>query len=205
MFMKSFWGIGLLIIVGAAFLLTPETSEAQRRGGGRRGGDGWNERREWTGDRYGGVWGYGYGLGYGTSGYYWPGYYGSGYYVTPDFTYQSYQSNYGNDPRGLSAPISDPNSASFAVRLPDPNAEIWFDNHKTQQRGTLRQYRSGSLEPNHDYTFHIRARWMDNDGRLIDQSRDVSARAGQEITVDFTAPIRERIPTAPNPGQFDPQ
>jgi hypothetical protein len=67
MFMKSFWGIGLLIIVGATFLLTPETSEAQRRGGGRRG-DGWNERREWRRDRYGGVWGYGYGLGYGTPG-----------------------------------------------------------------------------------------------------------------------------------------
>jgi uncharacterized protein (TIGR03000 family) len=213
MFKKSFWSSALVGIVGATLLLTPEASEAQRRGGGRRGGDGGrNERsewgREWNGGPRWGTWGYGYGLGYGNFGYYYPGYYDSGYYVTPGFTDtvpQGYQSNYFNDPRYQSAPVSDPNTAGFVVRLPDPNAEIWFENHKTQQRGTLRQYTSGSLDPNHDYTFHIRARWMDNDGRPIDQSRDVNARAGQQITVDFTAPPRERIPTTPNRGQFDPQ
>src|SRR5579862_1253024 len=80
---------------------------------------------------------------------------------------------------------TNPMAAGFLVRVPDANTEIFFENQKTQQKGLLRQFISGSLDPNYDYTFHIRARWTDN-GRAVDQSRDIVSRAGQQTVVDFT-------------------
>jgi uncharacterized protein (TIGR03000 family) len=95
-----------------------------------------------------------------------------------------------------------PNDAGFIVRVPDSNAEVWFQDYKTQQRGTVRQYESDNLDPNQTYTFKIRARWMQN-GQQIDQTRQVQGRAGQNVMVDFTAQPRKQIPTNPrsnNPG-----
>jgi uncharacterized protein (TIGR03000 family) len=88
------------------------------------------------------------------------------------------------------------------VRVSDANAEVWFQDYKTQQRGTVRQYESDNLDPNQTYTFKIRARWMQN-GQQIDQTRQVQGRAGQNVMVDFTAQPRKQIPTNPrsnNPG-----
>jgi uncharacterized protein (TIGR03000 family) len=91
--------------------------------------------------------------------------------------------------------LSDPRSAGFTLRLPDANTEVWFENRKTQQRGILRQYVSGSLDPNSSYTFRIRARWVDDNGRPAEQTRNIDARAGQQVNVDFTTPASERVPT----------
>jgi uncharacterized protein (TIGR03000 family) len=188
----NLWATAVATLVGAITLFAPETSEAQWRvNGARRGVERWREGgRGW----YTNPW---YGWGYGNPGYYYSGdyypRYEAGVYVTPDFSPapQGYQSNYFDDA------TFDATSTSFVVRVPDPNAEIWFENRRTQQRGTLRQYTSGNLDPNHEYTFHIRARWIDN-GQQVEQSRDVNARAGQQINVDFSVPIRERIPTNPD-------
>jgi uncharacterized protein (TIGR03000 family) len=89
--------------------------------------------------------------------------------------------------------LSNPNDAGFIVRVPDANAEVWFQDHKTQQGGTVRRYESDNLDPNQTYTFHIRARWMQN-GQQMDQTRDVQARAGQNMTVDFTNQASEQVP-----------
>jgi uncharacterized protein (TIGR03000 family) len=195
MFKLNLWTGAGAALISAILLLTPATSEAQWRGA-RRGGEQWG-RGGYTAPRsYGYVWSYG-NPGYYYSGNYYPRY-EAGVYVTPDFstTPQAYQSNYFDDPAYQSP--SNPNSAGFLVRVPDPNAEVWFNNHRTQQRGNVRQFTSGSLDPNHDYTFQVRARWTDNSGQQVDQSRDVTFRAGQQISVDFAAPGRERILT--NPG-----
>ena len=58
----------------------------------------------------------------------------------------------------------------FTVRVPDPNAEVWFQNYRTQQNGTVRQFQSQALDPNSTYTFQVRARWMQN-GQMMDQTR----------------------------------
>jgi uncharacterized protein (TIGR03000 family) len=86
-----------------------------------------------------------------------------------------------------------PNVAGFTVRVPDPNAEVWFQNYRTQQVGAVRQFQSESLDPSSNYTFQVRARWMQN-GQMMDQTRQVSARAGQSYLVDFTS---EAVPAAP--------
>jgi uncharacterized protein (TIGR03000 family) len=97
--------------------------------------------------------------------------------------------------------VSNPNDAGFIVRLPDANAEVWFQDHKTQQGGTVRQFESESLDPNRTYTFQVRARWT-KDGQPMDQTRQVQARAGQTVTVDFTT---EQAPSnTPNQQQLPP-
>ena len=100
--------------------------------------------------------------------------------------------------------LGNPNDAGFIVRVPDPNAEIWFQDYKTQQGGMVRHFESESLDPNHTYQFQVRARWTQN-GQQFDQTRTVNARAGQNLTVDFTnspnqqnQPIQnQQIPTSP--------
>jgi uncharacterized protein (TIGR03000 family) len=77
----------------------------------------------------------------------------------------------------------------FLVRLPDANAEVWFQDYKTQQRGTLRYYESGRLDPKLSYTFQVRARWLEK-GQQMDETRLVQARAGQTVTLDFSAALR---------------
>jgi uncharacterized protein (TIGR03000 family) len=85
--------------------------------------------------------------------------------------------------------LADPADAGFIVHLPDPNAEVWFQDYKTQQRGTLRYYESGRLDPKLSYTFQVRARWLEN-GQQMDETRQVQARAGQTVTVGFAAALR---------------
>jgi uncharacterized protein (TIGR03000 family) len=112
-------------------------------------------------------------------------YNGAGYQaVTPDASQQPPDAN------------ADPNKAGFIIRVPDPNAEIWFQNYKTQQKGVVREYESGALKPDQTYTFHLKARWTHN-GQPVEAVRDVQARAGQNLNVVFTPPVREQIP-APN-------
>jgi uncharacterized protein (TIGR03000 family) len=81
--------------------------------------------------------------------------------------------------------LSNPLVAGFVVRLNDPSAEIWFENQKSKQQGTVRQYVSANLDPNYIYTFHIRARWTEN-GQQVEKTRNVDARSGQQVVVDFT-------------------
>jgi uncharacterized protein (TIGR03000 family) len=89
--------------------------------------------------------------------------------------------------------LIDTKAAGFVLRLPDANAEVWFENQKTKQQGRLREYVSGSLDPNSVYTFHIRARWTEN-GRPVEQARNIDARAGQQVVVDFNAPDQAKSP-----------
>jgi uncharacterized protein (TIGR03000 family) len=150
-------GATLAAIAGAVLLLTPLASQAQRRGGWSWGGQGYDP------------WGY---YNRGTSGF-----------TGGTVTQPSYQANF---PAERLTP-ADGKAAGFVVRLPDPNAQVWFDNYATKQQGNVRGYVSDNLEPNRTYSYHVRARWMDN-GRPVEQTRDVTVRAGQQVSVDFTTP-----------------
>jgi len=153
---------------------------------------------------YGGYWNPGY---YGNYGYGYPDYYGTNAYVTPAIyadVPQGYQASYPPvaiqgayspappDQGNAEAPPADPNVAVFVVRVPDPNAEVWFQDQKTQQQGTVREYETEALDPNKSYTFKLRARWMQN-GRPVEATREIQARPGQIANVVFTPPSRERV------------
>jgi uncharacterized protein (TIGR03000 family) len=128
-----------------------------------------------------------------------PGY--DSYYATPPMSYEQQPSAVlvpqTNDYDGFeSGSFTNPEQANLTtvdvtVRVPDPNAEIWFDNYQTHERGLVRQFQSEGLQPGETYTFHIRARWVEN-GQLVERHRDVPARAGQLLSVDFnSAGIRD--------------
>jgi uncharacterized protein (TIGR03000 family) len=196
-------GFVVVVLTGASLLLLPQTSDAQRRGGGGRAGA--------AGGYAGGYRSYGYtpyrrafggygGYGYGYSGY---GYANSGF-SNPGITYPTQP--YANDgstgayesfyPPQTSQPD---NTVHVRVRVPAQDAEVWFQDARTDQRGTVREFESPELTPGFNYSYHIRARWMDN-GKVRDQTRAVTVRAGQSVSVDFNTPDTAAA-TTDNPRQ----
>ena len=47
-------------------------------------------------------------------------------------------------------------------------------------------FQSPPMEPGGDYRYVVTARWMEN-GKMVEQERDVPVKAGQEVTVDFNS------------------
>ena len=133
-------------------------------------------------------------------------YYASGYY---------YSNGVAQVPSVESRPsfYFDPNQPSPAmirILVPNPEAEIWFDNAPTSQRGMERMFSSPVLEPG-KYKYTIKARWMES-GRPVEQERNVEVRPGGEpITVDFRVNAPESLPNPkgslpkplPNPSPKD--
>jgi uncharacterized protein (TIGR03000 family) len=79
-----------------------------------------------------------------------------------------------------------PDAVLIKVKVPR-EAEIWFGRFKTTQAGPERRFITPPLEPNRDFSYEVHARWMEGD-RPVDQTRKVTVHAGDELTVDFTAP-----------------
>lgn len=208
------WFIGVALLAAAGIALLPERSDAQYRYraniGGRNAGVSYGNVPYYYGNR---PYGYGYGYDYyrpygyygpyntrsswwGTPGYFYssPGY----YYTRPTYTYDWYpaqyaQSGYSNTQGYQSyypaAGTPAGNTARVEVRVPSPDAQVWFDGTPTQQRGTVRTYESPELNPGRTYTYQIRARWTEG-GETRDQTRTVQVQLGQQVSVDFTRPER---------------
>ena len=75
-------------------------------------------------------------------------------------------------------------SVFIDVSIP-ANAEISFDGAKTVQKGSRRSFVSPPLKPGSEYTYEIKAQWMEN-GREITRSRKIPVRAGERLAVDLT-------------------
>jgi len=117
-------------------------------------------------------------------------YYGSNYYSTPSYySSPSYyvdpapstivQQSYYSAP-AYSAPSSQ--NAMMTILVPDPNAELWFNDVATSQRGTTRTFQTPTIDQ--PGTYVLRARWNQN-GQFVDQTRRVDVQPGQSLTVDF--------------------
>jgi uncharacterized protein (TIGR03000 family) len=156
--------------------------------------------------------GYGYGYpGYAYSGYYsYPAYsYGTFDYGTPAYSYpstgyyteqpamvqQPNVTDYSSAYNGFnSQPAQDANTAQIDVRVP-ANAQVWFDGATTRQTGSFREFISPPLQPNQEYTYTIRARWMQN-GQPVDQTRSIQVAANERRSVNFLAPNNNALPPA---------
>jgi uncharacterized protein (TIGR03000 family) len=107
---------------------------------------------------------------------------------------RSYQSSYGYsslparsaDYRSPYAIVgyADGSKARIQVRVPDSDAEVWFEGAKRTDTGTVRTYTTPSLTPGAKYAYTIRARWREGD-RTVERTTDVYFKAGQEAVVDF--------------------
>jgi uncharacterized protein (TIGR03000 family) len=170
----------------------------QHSGGGAWHGGGvtWHGGgREW----HGGEWNRGgsrffLGLGYPYYGYgYWPwwyrypGYsvYGYSYDYLPG--YYSYQSAYPVPEANYeTAPVEDAARVTAVVQVPAPDAQLWVEGQEMGTRGSSRVFVSPPLEEGR-YSYTFEARWQEN-GRNMDEKRQVSVHPGDRITVDFTRP-----------------
>ena len=197
------------LLVGSFLVASSGDASAQWRGGNRGGG----------GYRMGSSV-YGYGQGYGQSYYgnsntwsypqsfgntqwsygytprsygYTP-YYGNGYsnsyYTTPSY------STVGQPATMMQAQYSELSTARQAllsVWVPSADAQVWISGTEMTTRGTERTFAIPPLESGMNYTYTVKARWM-AEGRAIEQTRNVSVRAGQQSSVDFRQPDSETEP-----------
>jgi uncharacterized protein (TIGR03000 family) len=169
------------------------------------------------GGRFGG-WGrrgWGYGLGYGYP-YSYGGYavypydysdysaypYDYGGYSVPDYNsldaepyvtapasgyYYNSSPAYGYITPSVPQTATTDTTAHIDVRVP-ASAEVWVEGAKTKQAGELRHFVSPPLTPGQDFVYDIRARWTDDNGKVVDQTRHVPVRAGSQVMENFTAP-----------------
>jgi uncharacterized protein (TIGR03000 family) len=153
--------------------------------------------------------GFGIGIGfYPGWGWGWPGYgWGNGYYG-PWYDYPPYYGSYGNGYRAASdhydyqpEPSGSANKSStaqplsanvVALRIFLPaDAQVWIQGAATRQQGRVRIFESPELTPGVEYTYDIRAQWIEG-GRQVEKTRHVTVHPGDRLTVIFTQ--------APGPG-----
>jgi uncharacterized protein (TIGR03000 family) len=116
------------------------------------------------------------------------GYTTNNYYATPQYLVEpstyAYSSSAPATQSYYSGPATSMRPVTVTVFVPAPDAQVWFDNKLTQQQGTERVFQSAPLEAGATYTYAVKARWTEN-GRPIEQERQVNVQAGQSVTVDF--------------------
>jgi uncharacterized protein (TIGR03000 family) len=169
---------------------------------GRYGGYGW--------DGYGGYGygGYGYGSRFYDRGWYgstWPrsSYYYSSpgyssyypsttYYSSPAVTYSYPSTTYYESAPATTYSESAPAAASSSrdtahirVHVPEPTAQLWVNDSPTQQRGTDRVFETPPLRDDRTNTYEIRAKWQDEGGRTMEQTRTVRVQPGEREVVSF--------------------
>ncbi|HEX5270469.1 MAG TPA: TIGR03000 domain-containing protein [Gemmataceae bacterium] len=113
-----------------------------------------------------------YGIGNGTYKIYYPTPNASGryYYLTPK--------------AGIAV---EDTTAIIEVKLPDSSADVWFESFRTARDGPTRIFRSPALVVGRSYTYHVVALWGEGN-TATKQERRIPVRAGDRLTIDFTAP-----------------
>jgi len=207
--------VGTVVLLGAAvLLLAPATSSAQVRFGRFGGYSGGYSGYSPGYSMYGySPYGSGYSSGVYYPGYspYYPGYSNYGAWSYPNYSYPNYSArdyysapgmSYSNWPAyssdtssysyGAPASTTVRDTAQLNVRLPDPNAEVWVEGKRTEQRGTQREFVSPPLNPDKNYTYEVRARWTEN-GQERERTKTVAVRANSTATIDFTTATNSRV------------
>jgi uncharacterized protein (TIGR03000 family) len=74
----------------------------------------------------------------------------------------------------------------LTVRVPE-NAEVWINGTKMTRTGTEREFASPPLTSGKDYSYDVRARWVE-DGREVERTRKITFHAGERRNIDFQSP-----------------
>jgi uncharacterized protein (TIGR03000 family) len=74
------------------------------------------------------------------------------------------------------------------------SARVWFDDEKTVQTGSSREFISPPLSTGTEYSYAIRAEWTDN-GQKVESARRIRIHAGDRVSLDMTKPtLAGRMP-----------
>jgi uncharacterized protein (TIGR03000 family) len=86
------------------------------------------------------------------------------------------------------------NTRAFVQIRVAPDAQVFFDDQATQQKGPDRMFVTPPLQdndPNHPYQYKIRARWTEN-GQSREETRTVRLTPGRTANVDFFTQANEQ-------------
>jgi uncharacterized protein (TIGR03000 family) len=83
-----------------------------------------------------------------------------------------------------SAPFLPPAPAMVTVVVP-PDAKVFFDGRPTTQGGSERLFQTPVLPYGRRFSYQVTARWNEN-GKSIEQTREIQVSAGAGVRVDFT-------------------
>jgi uncharacterized protein (TIGR03000 family) len=213
--MKKIIGAGAIACLLAMSLLAAP-AHAQRWGRfGMRGGTVYGSSYYYPSDNYGGYTvGPAYYTPFAASNYGWgpvvTGYtygdtlnYGINSYVSPaawDTTNPQYSSAAQNQNtyRSMYSPANV--DARIRVAVPDANAQVFFDDSPTRQTGLERFFYSPPLDTTKNYSYTVRATWMEN-GKEVSRTKDVKVQSGRTSIVDFRATGDSTEPNIPNPRE----
>jgi uncharacterized protein (TIGR03000 family) len=81
--------------------------------------------------------------------------------------------------------VNNPDTVLVEVRVPTDDSEVTVEGKVMVRQGTVRRYVSPSLVSGARYVYEVRASWVENEVE-INETRRISVRAGQRVTVDFT-------------------
>jgi uncharacterized protein (TIGR03000 family) len=97
-------------------------------------------------------------------------------------------SYYSEDYSGPRGPASEPSKVAYIrVRVP-ANAELWINNEKRTQTGTVREFKTPALDPDAVYVYHVKARWTEDGGINVEKTLRVRTISGTRVTVNFVRP-----------------
>ena len=78
-----------------------------------------------------------------------------------------------------------PRSAAV-IRLNVPaNAEVFLSGEKTKQRGESRSYVTPPLEAGRKYAYHIKVRWTDAAGKIVEREERTPVHPDDRLHFDF--------------------
>jgi len=84
------------------------------------------------------------------------------------------------------------NTATIEVSVP-PDANIWFDDFPTQQKGSERSFESPPLTPGKTYSYVITAQWRGPDDKDVVRKQRVSVRANESSSVELVPRAALRV------------
>ncbi len=77
------------------------------------------------------------------------------------------------------------NQVALDIRVPS-NAQVWVNETKISQTGTMRTYTRENLTAGQTYSYKVKAEWTPKGGSMESHTRTVEVRPGERKTVDFT-------------------
>jgi uncharacterized protein (TIGR03000 family) len=83
------------------------------------------------------------------------------------------------------APATNTNTAKLSLQVP-VNAEVYLNDKKTEETGTLRVYESPQLTGGKQYKFDVRIVWTEN-GKQVEEKRQLTMSANESRTLIFLA------------------
>jgi uncharacterized protein (TIGR03000 family) len=78
-------------------------------------------------------------------------------------------------------------AALLCVRVP-AEAEVWVDDHKTSQKGTIRFLVTPALQADRDQVYRLRVRWLERD-QAVERVRTVHVQPGDRLILEMRSRV----------------